>query len=147
MRGLLFAGLALAVGIVTTTASAIDDPIVTRKKLMQANGGAAGAMQAMIKGEIPFSAAVAQSAYRTFNAVAYSVGDYFPEGSDQGDTRVLPEIWSDRAGFEAELAKLQEASDAARQTEPQSVEEVQAAMGPIGQACGGCHEKYRAAAN
>jgi cytochrome c556 len=143
MRRLLFGGLALAVGIVATAASAIDDPIVTRKKLMQANGGAMGAVQAMIKGELPFNAAVAQSAYRTFNAVAYSVGDYFPAGSDQGETRALPEIWSDMAGFEAALAKLQEASDAARATEPKSIEDVQAAIGPIGQACGGCHEKYR----
>jgi cytochrome c556 len=147
MRRVLLGGLVLAVGIVGSTASAIDDPIVTRKKLMQANGGAAGAMQAMIKGEIPFSAAVAQSAYRTFNAVAYSVGDYFPAGSDQGDTRASPKIWEDMAGFQAALAKLQEASDAARQTEPASVEDVQAAMGPIGQACAGCHEAYRLAAN
>jgi cytochrome c556 len=143
MRRLLFGGLALAVGIVTTTAFAVDDPIATRKKLMQANGGAVGAMQAMIKGEIPFSAAVAQSAYRTFNAVAYSIGDFFPAGSDQGDTHASPKIWEDMAGFEAALVKFQEASDAARQTDPKSVEDLQAAMGMIGPSCGGCHETYR----
>jgi cytochrome c556 len=143
MRRILFAGLALAVGVVGTTAFAVDDPILTRKKLMQANGGAMGAVQAMIKGDIPFSAAVAQSAYRTFNAVSYSIGDFFPAGSDQGDTRALPVIWSEMEGFQAALAKLQQASDAARQTEPQSIDDVKAAIGPIGEACGGCHETYR----
>jgi cytochrome c556 len=143
MRRLLYAGLALATGIVTTAAFATDDPILTRKKLMQANGGAAGAMQAMIKGETPFSAAVAQSALRTFNAVAYSVGDYFPAGSDQGETRASPKIWEDMAGFQQILTNFQQATDAARQTEPQSVEDLQAAMGEIGKNCGGCHETYR----
>jgi cytochrome c556 len=143
MRRLLYAGLALATGLVTTAAFATDDPILTRKKLMQANGGAAGAMQAMIKGETPFSAAVAQSALRTFNAVAYAYGDYFPAGSDQGDTKASPKIWEDMAGFQTTLAAFQQATDEARQMDPQSVEDLQAAMGLIGKSCGGCHETYR----
>jgi cytochrome c556 len=143
MRRVLFAELAMAVGLVGTAAFAVDDPILTRKKLMQANGGAAGAMQAMIKGETQFNAAVAQSALRTFNAVAYSVGDYFPEGSGEGDTRAAPAIWEDMAGFQTALANFQQATDAARGSEPQSVEDLQAAMGQIGQTCGGCHENYR----
>jgi cytochrome c556 len=147
MRRVLFGGLALAVGIVSTAAFAVDDPIVTRKKLMQANGGAAGAMQAMIKGEIPFSTAVAQSALRTFNAVAYSVGDFFPAGSDQGDTKASPKIWEDMAGFEADLVAFQMATDEARQADPQSVEDLQPIMGQIGKTCGTCHETYRLSNN
>ncbi len=147
MRRLLFAGLAVSVGIATTAALAIDDPLVTRQKLMRSNGGAAGAAQAMIKGEIPFHPAVAQAALRNFNAVAYSFGDYFPEGSDQGDTRASPRIWEDRAGFDAILAEFQQASDAALEADPQSVEELQAVMGGIGRTCGGCHETYRLSDN
>jgi cytochrome c556 len=147
MRRLLYIGLALATGVVATSAFATDDPILTRKKLMQANGGAAGAMQAMIKGETPFSKAVATSALRTFNAVAYSVGDYFPEGSDQGDTKAAPAIWEDMGGFEAALTNFQQATDEARAMEPESVEDLQAAMGMIGKTCGGCHEDYRISDN
>jgi cytochrome c556 len=47
------------------------------------------------------------------------------------------------AGFETALATFQQATDAGRAADPQSVEDLQAAMGPIGQSCGGCHEKYR----
>ena len=99
MRRMCFALLGVAVGVVSVGASAAEDPIFTRRKLMQANGGAAGIAQGMIKGEIPFNPVLAESALRTFNAVAYSVGDYFPEGSDKGDTRASPKIWEEMAEF------------------------------------------------
>lgn len=143
MRRLVFAGIALAVGCVTTAAFATDDPILTRKKLMQSNGGAAGAAQAMIKGEIPFNAAVAQAALRNFNAVAYTFGDYFPEGSDQGDTRASPKIWEEMAEFQQYLADFQADTDAARAADPQDVAGLQAAMAEIGQNCQQCHEEFR----
>ena len=143
MRRLVLGSVAVAVGLVATAAIAVEDPILTRKKLMQANGGAAGAAQAMIKGETPFSPAVAASALRTFNAVAYSFGDYFPEGSDQGETRASPKIWEDMAGFQAVLAEFQADTDAARQADPQTLEAFQAAMGEIGQNCQNCHQNYR----
>src|SRR5688500_20303805 len=78
MRRLFFGFMAAAVGIVATAASATDDPIQTRRKLMQANGAAFyGVAQGIIKGEIPFNPVVAASVIRTTNAVAYSFGDYF----------------------------------------------------------------------
>lgn len=143
MRRLVFAGIALAVGFATTAALATDDPILTRKKLMQSNGGAAGAAQAMIKGEIPFNAAVAQAALRNFNAVAYTFGDYFPKGSDQGDTRASPKIWEEMAEFQQYLADFQADTDAARAADPQDVAGLQAAMAEIGQNCQQCHEAFR----
>jgi cytochrome c556 len=143
MRRLIFGGMALAMGVVATAASAVDDPILTRKKLMQANGGAAGAAQAMIKEEIPFNVAVAQAALRTFNAVSYSVGDYFPEGSDVGDTRASPKIWEEMAEFQQYLAEFQQDTDAARQADPQDLEAFKAVMAEIGQNCQRCHEDFR----
>ena len=109
---------------------ATDDPILTRKKLMQANGGAAGIAQGMIKGEIPFSPVIAEAALRTFNAVAYSFGDYFPEGSDKGDTRASPKIWEEMAEFQQYLAELPE-GHRRRRARPsrETLEAFQAAMG------------------
>ena len=147
MRRLVYSVLALATVVTTTAAFASDDPILTRRKLMQANGGAAAAAVGMIKGEIPFNAAVAQSALRTFNAVAYSVGDYFPAGSDKGDTHASPKIWEDMGGFETALATFQQATDAAREADPKTLDDLKVVMGPIGKACGGCHESYRLSTN
>jgi cytochrome c556 len=140
---MVLGSIAISLGLAASAAFSAEDPIMTRQKLMQANGGAAGAAQAMIKGEVPFSPAVAQAALRTFNAVAYSVGDYFPAGSDQGKTRASPKIWEDMAGFQARLAEFQADTDAARQADPQTLEAFQAAMGEIGQNCQACHEAYR----
>jgi cytochrome c556 len=143
MRRLSLAILSVAVGIVSTAASATDDPIATRKKLMQSNGGAAGLAQGMIKEEIPFSPVLAEAALRNFNAVAYAFGDYFPEGSDQGETRASPKIWEDMAGFQQHLADFQADTDAARAAKPQDLEAFKAAMAEIGQNCQSCHEEYR----
>ena len=143
MRRMCFAIVGIAVTVVSVGASAAEDPILTRKKLMQANGGAAGIAQGMIKGEIPFSPVLAESALRTFNAVAYSAGDYFPAGSDKGDTRASPKIWEEMAEFQEYLGNFQKATDAGRAAKPETLEAFQAAMGDIGKACGACHEDFR----
>ena len=144
MRRLFFGAVLLAVGVVSTAAVALtDDPITTRKKLMQANGAAAGLAGGMIKGEIPFNPVAAQAAIRTMNAVAYTFGDYFPEGSGEGDTRASPKIWENMAAFQQQLADLQADTDAARSAEITTVEQLQAAMGTLGEDCQSCHEEFR----
>ena len=144
MRRLFFGALAVAIGVASTSAVALtDDPVTTRQKLMQANGGAAGLASAMVKGEIPFNADAAEAALRTMNAVAYSYGDYFPEGSDQGDTRASPEIWANMEEFQQYLADFQADTDAARESEPQTAEALGAAMMEIGANCQQCHEEFR----
>ena len=137
---------ALALGVITASASAIatEDPIQTRQKLMEANGGAAGLGGAMLKQEAPFSPAAANSVFRTMSAVGYSFGDYFPEGSETGgETRASPKIWEDRAGFEAALAKFRQDADAALAAKPETLEAFQAAFGTVAQNCQTCHEVYR----
>jgi cytochrome c556 len=70
----------------------------------------------------------------------------FPKGTETGhDTKALPSVWSDSAGFQkaamtfseaagklAEIAKTGDADAAAAQVKV------------IGQACGACHHDYRA---
>ena len=143
MHRLLVGLAALAVGLTTTAALATEDPILTRKKLMNANGASVGAAQAMIKGEIPFSPAVAKAALQNFNSVGYAFGDYFPPGSGQGDTRASPRIWEEMDAFQAEVARFRDDAQAALDSNPQTLEAFQAAMGTMGQHCQSCHEKYR----
>jgi cytochrome c556 len=146
MRRLIFAGLAFAVGAVTTAALAVEDPILTRKKLMQANGAAFyGVTNRINEGEIEFNPVVAASVIRTTNAVAYSFGDYFPEGSHEGDTRASPAIWEEMEEFQQYLADFQAASDAAIEADPQTLEAFQAVMNDIGQTCQQCHDEFRLA--
>lgn len=143
MHRLMLGIVAFAVGVVSTAAVATEDPILTRKKLMQSNGASAGAAQAMIKGETPFNPAVAKAALQNFNSVGYAFGDYFPAGSDQGDTRASPKIWEEMAAFQAEVARFRDDAQAALDSKPETLEAFQTAMGTMGQHCQSCHEKYR----
>ncbi len=144
MRRFVLAGGVLAVGVISTAAVALtDDPITTRKQLMQANGAAMGAAQAMIKGEVPFDARIAMSALQNFEAVGYSFGDYFPEGSDQGDTRASPKIWEEMAEFQQYITEFRENAAKGIAAKPETLEAFQTALGPLGQNCQQCHEEFR----
>ena len=70
----------------------------------------------------------------------------FPPGSEKGhDTKALPAIWSDRAGFEKAGANLVAAADklseVAKTGDKAAFAEQFEAMG---KACGACHRNYRA---
>jgi cytochrome c556 len=145
MRRLTVGLACLSVAVAAAAAYAVEDPILTRQKLMKSNGGAAGAASAMLKGEIPFHAAVGRAALMTMNAVAYSYGDYFPEGSQAGDTKASPKIWEDPQGFAAALAEFQQDTDAALQADPQDLDAFKAAFGPVAENCKTCHETFRLA--
>ncbi len=143
MRRLIVGLAGLAVATVGISAFAAEDPIFTRKSLMDANGAAAGAGAAMLKEETPFSAAVAKSVIMTMHAVAYSYGDYFPAGSDTGDTKASPKIWEDAAGFAAALAKFQKDTDAAVAAKPEDLDSFKAAFGQMASNCKACHDAYK----
>ena len=145
MRRLASLCLASAITLVSMSAIAAEDPILTRQKLMSAAGAAGGGVAVrMMREEIPFNPVVAASAIRTLNAVAYSYGDYFPEGSESGgETRARPEIWNNPEGFRQELDRFMQTTDAALEAEPEDLESFKAVMGPVMQTCGSCHDLFR----
>jgi cytochrome c556 len=71
----------------------------------------------------------------------------FPAGSDK-DTKALPTVWSDSAGFQAASKNADAAYDKlAVAAGSGDLAAVTAAFGETGKACGACHEKFRAKAN
>lgn len=147
MRRLIVGLAALSVIAVTVGAYATQDPIMTRRALMSSNGAAAGAGGAMMQGEAPFHPAVAKSVFATMRAVSLSFGDYFPAGSDTGDTKASPKIWEDAAGFAATLAKFQQDADAAVAANVQDLEAFKTAFGQVTGNCKACHDAYRLPSN
>jgi len=139
------ASVVLSVGF-TGIAVGQDDPIAARKGLMQQNGSMMGIAVAMAKGERPYDEALAAA---TMEILAYDLEQFptlFPESSMEGGdppTRAKPEIWQDKDGFEAAAANLVEAADAAAAAAAEGQEAFASALGPVGQACGDCHETYR----
>ena len=121
-----------------------DSPQEQRHELMEHVGDAAKAVGGMLKEEAPFDAAVAMASFETWKEAAGRFGELFPAGSETGyDTEAKATIWSDRAGFDAALAGFAEAVDAAIAAQPQDLESLNGAAGPVFQKCKGCHEDYR----
>jgi cytochrome c556 len=111
---------------------------------MEDVGSGAKTIGAMLEGERPFDAAAAMEALQTWDHAADVFGDLFPEGSETGyDTEARPTIWTDRAGFDAALSEWSDAVDAAVAADPQSLDDLQAAAGPVFKKCKACHEDYR----
>jgi cytochrome c556 len=121
-----------------------ESPQEQRHDLMEDSKEAAKSVGGMLKGEAPFDAELAMTSIETWVEIADAVGDLFPEGTETGyDTEARKEVWTDRAGFDAELKKFSEASHAAVAANPQSLEELKAAAGPVFKSCKSCHEAYR----
>lgn len=128
------AGVGIAIGQ--------DDPIAARQALMKSNGAQAGALNGMVKGDTPFDAAAAKAAFETIAQNMATFPTLFPAGSDTGNTKASPAIWTDMAGFQAAAAKL--ATDAtAAAASVNTLEDLQASFATIGGDCGACHQKYR----
>lgn len=142
-----FLVVATTLTALTVPAFATEDVIATRKTLMQSNAASAGLAGGMLKQEIPYSPAAARAVLASLAATAMAYGDYFPEGSDVGDTRASPKIWEDAAGFAAELEKFQTSSiaayTAAGREGPADLETFQASVVPVLDSCKTCHETYQ----
>ena len=140
--------LIVVLAALATPALASDDPIATRQQLMDNNLAAAGVAGGILKDQLDYSQPVGNAVIQAWSATAIAVGDYFPEGSaDPERSRASPKIWEDMAGFEAALAKFQDAVAAAREAGGEKGPEAKEAFAelatPVLQTCQGCHETYR----
>ena len=138
----LIASLFLVLPVLPALAG--DSPQEQRHELMEDVGGAAKKIGRMMKGETGFDAVVANEALAVWAGSAEPFGQLFPEGSESGfDTEAKATIWSDRAGFDAQLALFSEKTTAAVAAKPQDLDALKAAAGPVFKVCKSCHEDYR----
>lgn len=143
IAGALVAG-AIASG--ATIAWAQADVIKERQENRKQAGAAMRAIKGIIDAKGATSGAVEQAAKLKTLQVAFD--KMFPAGSDKGETKALPVVWSDWAGFQA----AGKASDAtfdklATAAGSGNMEALTAAFADAGKACGACHEKFRAKSN
>ncbi|MAS15508.1 MAG: cytochrome C signal peptide protein [Nitratireductor sp.] len=145
MKKIALAVTALCLSI--SGVAAADDPIAVRKAIMQANAASAGLAGAMMKGELEYNPAIAKAAILTLSASAKSFGEFFPDGSGDGDTTAAPAIWDDAEGFQAALDKYMSdtaaAVEASGKDGPADLAAFQAAIGPVFGNCKSCHENFR----
>jgi cytochrome c556 len=119
-------------------------PQEVRHEIMEGVGDAAKPVGKMLKGEQEFDAAIVMESFQTWSDAAANFGDHFPEGSETGyDTEAKETIWTDRAGFNEHLDTFADTVNAAIEANPQNLEALKEATGPVFKACKGCHENYR----
>ena len=145
------AGLAIAATAVFAASHVgpFDGAIKARQSHMRLNGHNLGILGAMAKGNVDYDADAASAAAAAANLAALSRmshNGYWPAGSDSDamdNTRALPALWGNFPDVMTKVGALAEAAGAMESAAGNGLEALQAAMGPVGGACGACHKAYR----
>jgi cytochrome c556 len=133
----------LAIALGATAVVAQSAAIAERKALMKSVGAAAKTGVGFVKGTTPYDNAKAVEVFAVYASVAAKMPALFPDDSKTGgETTASPKIWSDKAGFDASMAKFGAEAKAA-QASVKDIETFKAAFGGMGKLCGACHETYR----
>lgn len=152
MKNLKLVGLASALVLTGLTVWAqTEDPfadvVETRHGLMLQMGVDVGKMGAMVKGEVPYDAAVAAKAAANVAAVASVLSmDQFPAGSEVGksaDSFAKAEIWTAQEDFLTKIADLNTAAEALKAAAGTDADSLKAGITALGKTCGACHSAYR----
>jgi cytochrome c556 len=140
---------ALAAGAMVggaTIALAQADVVKERQENRKQAAAAMRAIKGIIDAKGPTTGAVEQAAKLKTLEVAFD--KLFPAGSDKGDTKALPAVWTDWAGFQAASKNADAAFDKLATAAGSGDQAALAtAFADAGKACGACHDKFRAKAN
>lgn len=132
---------ALIVGLGAT--AALAGPIEDRQAGMKQVGKAMGAFAGIAKGEAAYDAAVVKTNADSMLEGFKKAFANFTPGSEKGppETYAKAEIWSDPTGFKAAQDAALKAVDAMAATTDEAG--FKTALGGLGEACKGCHTKFR----
>ena len=141
-------GLGLVTALTALPAAAqyrnADAAIKYRQSAMSLQGNHMARLFAMINGQVPFDAKVAAENIEitaVLNRLQFAA---FIEGSDKGNTRAKPEIWTEKDKFNAAIAKSQEdVLKLAAAGKTGNLDQIKAAAGSVGQSCKACHDAYQ----
>lgn len=121
-----------------------EDAIKYRKGALTVMGAHFGRVAAMASGRAPYDAKAATDNAAIAEAMSKLPWAAFTEGSDKGDTKAKPEIWSDKARYaeaaekmQAEMTKL---SVAARVG---TLDALKPAVSSAAGTCKNCHDNFR----
>lgn len=141
----LITGLAL-----TITAAAAPSPqatIAARQAGFKKMGGAMKALSDQLKTDAPAKDAMIAAA-RTIATTARDQPKLFPAGSGPASgakTQALPAIWTDRATFDAQMARLiGESGKLVTIANTGDAAAIRAQMKATGATCAACHRQFRA---
>lgn len=151
LKWIASAGIAAAIACGAGAASAqdLERAIGARESVMTLYSHYLGQLGAMAKGQTPYDAAAADAAAKSLAALAtLDQSAMWPAGSDNGamagKTRALPVIWTTFPAIQEASQNFSNAAQALAEVAGTDLDSLRGGMGPVGQACGACHETYRA---
>ena len=121
-----------------------DAAIKYRQSVMTVQQFHLGRIFAMANGRMPFDAKVVAEDAAVLDTIDKLPFTAFGPGTDKGNTRALPAVWSERAKFDAAVHKMQD--DVAKLHEAAktgNLDRIKAAVGAVGQSCKACHDDFR----
>jgi len=116
-----------------------------RQSAMAIQANHMGRLGAMVNGQVPFDAKAAADNIEIIALLNSRVQfAAFIDGSDKGNTRAKPEIWTEKDKFAAAIAKSQEdVLKLAAAGKTGNLDQIKAAAGAVGESCKGCHDAYQ----
>ena len=121
-----------------------EDAIRYRQSGMTLLNAHFGRLGAMVNGKVPFDAKLAADNAEVVAFVSRLPFAGFIEGTDKGNTKAKPEIWTENDKFKAGAVKMQE--DVAKlnvAAKSGNFDQVKAAFGEAAKTCKACHDDYR----
>lgn len=103
-----------------------------------------GTLGAMANGRMPYDAAAAARAGDVVAIAATLPWAGFGPGTDKGETRAKPEIWSENAKFKAGADKMTaEMQKLAAAAKTGNLDNLKSTFGPAAATCKACHDDFR----
>jgi cytochrome c556 len=99
---------------------------------------------AMANGKVPFDAKIVAENAAIAESMSKLPWAAFTEGSDKGETRAKPEIWTEQAKFkEASEKMMAEMSKLSVAAKSGNIDSIKAAVSATGGSCKNCHDAYQ----
>lgn len=136
----------LCTGVALTASAQVKPDILVKQRTaaMTLQGKYFGPLGAMAQGKAPYNGDVVARNAGFLEALSKMPWDGFDASTKGEKTKALPEVFSDAAGFKTAADNLQSTvSKLAAASKGGNEAAVKAAIGDVGKACGGCHDKYR----
>lgn len=140
---LALAGAAIAASHVDP---AVAEAIKTRQAHMKAYGAQLQILGGMAQDKVAYDATAAAAAAATLASLAATdQSAFWPQGSDTSveGSKALPAIWENIDDVIAKAGALQAATATLATAAGTDLDSLKAAFGPVGGACGACHQSYR----
>ena len=121
-----------------------DDVIKYRQSVFRVMAWNFGAMASMAKGETPYNKEAFAKHAANVEFVSRLAIEGFSAGTDKGDTKAKPEIWSKMDDFKAKMGKMNdEAAKLSQVAKSGGFDEIKKQFGTTGASCKACHDDYK----